>query len=111
MRTPPHTPQRLLRIVILKSTHTCQLGSLLSPSCKFLPPNSEYFREEGRFRRLRPEVLNTCPDTLGKMWQFSLVRIRTKVDGHNPRLWEAEAGETEQVQSQFVSQRKLWATQ
>lgn len=86
-RGPLHTPQRRLRIIILKPTHTCQLGSLLSLSCKFLPPNSEYFREEGRVRRLGPEVLNTCPDTLGKMWQFTLVRVRTKVDGHNPRIW------------------------
>lgn len=31
--------------------------------------------------------MNTGPDTLGKMWQFTLVRVRTKVDGHNPRIW------------------------
>lgn len=109
MRTPPHTPEALENCNSEVDTH---LSNRVTSFSKLqIPATQLYFREEGRVRRLRPEVLNTCPDTLGKMWQFSLVRIRTKVDGHNPRLWEAEAGEIEQVQSQFVSQRKLWATQ
>lgn len=77
-----------------RPTHTCQVGSLLSLSCKFLPPNTEYCRDEEE-RHFGEEFRQRWMD---------LVTLAC-----NPRIWEAEDGEVPQIQSQFVLCSKFWA--